>query len=358
MTGRRGAWLPSELGTEGIRNLLARGSKLMAAALLAVAIGSALSLWALLEWRGLQREISGLTADGWSMYVVEVQPGSANGIDASTCESLARNSRVARTIGLRARTLEHFSEIGVRSVPVVAVGSANGIGLRPPTLPGAIPVMVGADLESLLSGTRWLTAEDGTKYEITGRVPSDLNALDLSGSIVIVERLRWPTTPLKQCFAEAFPSASEDSGGLVGSSVGADTVDLLTRRTHATVGDHPYHRFLSRPGRRVYLFAGVVVGAVIGVVMRSRSSEIGTYRITGASSTQIVLLLGIETSIVLGIWLMSSFLGSWMIELVADVPALATWRSQVHAVAAAAFIAGPTALYYARKDVSMMLKDR
>lgn len=356
----RRSWRLSALCVEAVRNVFNAGSRLRLVALFVIGVGSALSLFALYEWRQLESDVKALQRDGWSVYIIGDVAGEVDGgIAASSCSRLSSSTEVTSVAGIAERALEQFTQLGPRTVPIVTVGmssSQHDLRNTAPTTE-SIPVMASDELVGSLNGARRLTNRYGTSYDITRRLPDELALAGLSGSLVVPVPLERMTGDVQECVVTVAPWSDGNIGARLASSVSARTLQLSTRQVHS-IGSHPYDRFLDRTGTVIFPAVGIVVAVVIGLSMRSRASELGVYRISGTSRTALMVLLGLENFLILGCWAFSAATASLVIERLSDLPTTASWVRQLLALGTCSAVAACFAVISALRDVTTMLKDR
>ncbi len=354
------SWRLSTLCVEAVRNVFGRGSRLRIVALLFVAVGSALSLLSLNEWRQLDNDVTALQRQGWTTYLIGVDSENNNSISAPSCSRLATADGVTSVAAIGQRTLQQFTQLGPRTIPIVAVGmSAEQHDLRDtaPTTDG-IPVMAGHDLAKTLEQVRTLTATHGTTYQITQLIPNDLALANLDGSIVIPLPLPRMSGNVHNCLVTVTPSSDDAIGLRLASSISATTLQVSTQRVLTSIGTHPYNRFLHRPGLAVYPAIGTLLALVIALTYRSRASELGIYRIAGTSRLALLVLLGLENGLLLGCWALSAATSSLAVEHLTSFPTTATWERQLGALGICSLLSVVLATIAANRDVTTMLKDR
>jgi hypothetical protein len=358
---RRG-WLPTELGIEATRNVFGRGSRLRVLLLLAVSLGSGLAILTTLSWRQLRDDIGALERSGWTTYVLSVDGSAGHSLSPSACHLLDSRPDVTGVSAVTRRTDNPYVQLGPSSLPTVVAGLTTPI--VEPTAGGTdvarLPAMLSGATMKRLSPVRALALSGGgTTYVVTAVLPQDLALAGFAGSLVVPVPIATMNQPVEACVVTVDPSvAGRDLGPSLAAALSADTMQVSTRRVLATVGNDPIESFPRRPDGIVFPAVGAIFGLALAVTMRSRASELGTYRLSGASRSALFLLLGLEHLLLGGVWALSGCAASMCDQWLTGLPVIASYPRQLLAIAVSAAVTAGFSIAVARHDVTSMIKDR
>lgn len=355
----RRQWRFSTLGVEATRNVFGRGSRLRLLVLLAAALGSGLALLAMFSWRQLRSDLNALERDGWTTYIITVEGSSGTSLSPQSCFALTQRRDVVSVSAIGLRSDQRYMQLGPRSLPTIVTGVTTSVAPAPTSTSGRpIAAMASHATITRIAPTRMLTNADGITYQITALLPTDLALAGLSGSLVIPVPLATMTDPAETCVVTVEPTSADGLGPILAASISSNTLQVATRRVLETAGVDPYTRFHHRTDTIVYLALGAIFSLATAVTLRSRASELGTYRLAGTSRIALYTLLGFENLLLLGVWAASGCLASIAIQSFADIPVMATYPRQLLGIGVSTLASALIALATVRRDVTSMIKDR
>jgi hypothetical protein len=325
-------------------------------------LGSGLSLLAAFEWRDMADKVDRLEAVGWTSFLVSASGDDGSGrIDAASCSRVGRLSGVEAVAILSERTEGHFDQLGPRSVPLVSVGFSRG-AIDDRILSGATrpTALIGADLVAPLAQSSHLTLSGsaGAGLAIAGVLPNSIGLAGLDGSVVVPLADRQFQGRATECLFRVRPSAVDRLSTIIPSTLRIEGFEAATRQIASSPPRHPYEDFIARPSRLIYLMGSAVGVAAIGLAVRSRSSELGLYRICGTSRVELFLLLGLEISITSAVWIVSAIASSTLVQAIVGLPTMASIRWQYLAISTVYIAAIPIVGRASRRSVVAMLTDR
>ena len=357
MTSRQ--WRLTTLQVEATQNVFGRGSRQRLLVLLASALGSGMALLAMFSWRQLRADVNALERDGWTTYIITVDGPSLTSLSPQSCFALTQRPDVVSVSAIGLRSDQHYVQLGPRSLPTVVTGvTTSAIPASTPTNGTPIATMASRETMARIAPTRTLTNTDGITYQITALLPPDLALAGLSGSLVVPVPLATMTGPAEACVVTVEPTSADGLGPTLAASVSANTLQVASRRVLETAGVNPYTRFHHRTDTLIYLALGAIFSIATGVTLRSRASELGTYRLAGTSRLALYTLLGFENLLLLGVWAASGCLASIVIQSFANLPVSATYPRQLLGIGVSTLASALIAVMTVRRDVTSMIKDR
>lgn len=342
-------WRLAALGREALRNVFSVRSKLFAAAILAVLLGIALSMFRSLELHSLEGQVSELRAGGRNVVLVRgVDHEQKTRIDRHSCEQLSELGSVVRAGALIEYPREYWPQLGA-SVPRYGV-SATLL----PQLSQA-ELVIGSELLDAPSGTQLLLAHDAATFR---GVAGERQPLGLSVNNAVSTRISPLMHTVDHCMVvlvDAAQPAQLTPTLLAQLVVGGQAVaaQALVPQQH-----DPYGEFLHRPGRLLPLGLGLVMGAFLAGIARLRSSELASYRLSGTARSSLLRLLMLEAVVVGGV--------AWLAGAAAALPVLSfgTWNTaallgdQLLLAGSALFMAFLAFAVISRQSPMTLAKDR
>lgn len=293
---RQGSWRVSLIANEALRNVFNLRSRLYLAALVAAITGVGAGFLGVLTSNAALQEIDDANMRGRSVVIFgSLDPLFPAAIDRSSCEALAEETfvRAAGVIvaGPEVSVLQIGNNIPTNRVslsllPELRVSkTVLGSALRPTGGPASLVV----------------DNQNTGRFRVAPAFPSGIN-LNSSLNVALEPGVtEGPScTVLFDDFADietSIPKAQAALKVLNGS--------VLPNRVFVPSTD-PVSSYLDGWLKWFPLAAGLMCGASTAVIQSARQSEFAVYRVSGMSSTSSLLLAGLESAIVGGLYAWAS----------------------------------------------------
>ena len=338
-----------------MKNLAAPGSRLRLCVLAVLLAGTGLSAATLADWTALSTTSANLRAKGWGIYRI----GSDNdSVTAASCRAISQITHVEASAFVSRLRERMFVQFGYRTVSVVLLGSDRA-ALWPPGMEDTSIAYYGGELSDLGASVGRLDALDGTmSVPLVGRLPPEFDVFDLGGSIVLPVRLGSLSGIEGSCIVSVDPRFNIEMQPVIQSAAAASSLKVQATTGVDPAVVQPFTDFLHRANRLAPLIAGLALALVWAMALRSRSSELAVYRITGTSRTDLLVLLGLETLGLLIIWTASGVGTLTVFTLRRSQPVFASYGYQVLGQGLFAGLGLLTSAMVALRRASDLLKDR
>lgn len=297
-------WRLGDLVAEAQANVAAPGARQRAPLVLAVLFGVVLAVAVSSEERAFTAEVARLSKAGYFTYqIVSLDPKNSNfRVDGRTCRQLGDRPGVLRSSILIEGEPSWIAQIG-RTVPTA------WLDYRWPDVSDTAVEMTKVDRSSNPSlwlgpslgvdpETRFLQVSDGGGAR-WARDSTEPAALGVAGTAIWSTNLDLMWGP--RCLLQFAPGPSNRrtlSSFL--SSVDTRGGPGVIRPLMAEQVSDPFESFENRWSRQLPLVVGCLFGAVLALLLIARSSEIGTYRVSGTRRTDMAAILFGEFALVLG----------------------------------------------------------
>lgn len=283
-------WKLGYLAREAVLNVFGRGARMLPALAAAGLLGAAPVALLSLEQDALMAEVTALTQEGMGVIVyTEVSDTRPSTITRESCERLSLMPGVeAAGIVVRAGR--------VRAIPLaIDAHSQRASTTLFPEL-GDVDVLVGSTLSSaddefriLVDGQSFVARVAPTTREGTGasfQLTFPLLPTDTRGTscYVILEPLVRPGDVISAQLAQLAISGNPVAGREAFTGTSDPIADYLTRLT-----------------RYAPVAVGLVGGALTALIIRSRSSEVAVYRLSGTSRRSLLTLIAVESLLISGV---------------------------------------------------------
>lgn len=359
MTMPNWRWWP--LVREAYLNVLGRGARSRVLVLAAVGAGSVCSVVASSDWIGLSRSVAGLESDGWSTFVIAGDNEQA--VKAESCAALASRPEVEDVYTVRRFSEARFVESGFRRFPIVE------LGLRASLLPvddwafesTRTGALIGPELIGALADVRQLSYQDLSQrapLNVVGVLPDLRGYAGLDSSVVVPTPIDSVEGWVDECVVKADPRRLNDLSSSLAASVQGTGFNVTARTAVSADSVDPYENFLGRSSRFVGVLSGILVGGMMIITLRSRSSEFGVYLTSSTSKVSLLALLGIEAGIVHAAWSIGALTAALALGVRSNEPALASFDYQVIGQSVFALVAFVGSIGILLRRPSSLLKDR
>jgi hypothetical protein len=353
-----GWWRPDALLREAGSNLSARrGRYSVLAVLVAVLVGGL--VWA--DMSAARAAIEGkreLLAAGGTVVIAAREQG---GLDAARCVELGSQGHVVAAGGLaRGETVYFDHAPGTPFQSLLVTGDLVTVldpGTRTPTAPGLVVPAAAAEELGVVAGS-WLSLA-GTPHRVVALVRPDPRAESVSRSILLAAP---PTGQVDQCWVEFADGQYEAGAEALAAWFAADGL-TLTPLIGRNVATRDYAADWSgRPLRHGWVAAGVLIGALAGLLVWRRRAEMALYVLLGSSRVVVATLQTVELWWIL---VAGGLLGTLWGTAIASVAGPAGTEAVAHGLRAGALttIAGLAAVpllaaWLIRADLATLLKER
>lgn len=350
MTG----WRPSALAHEATENIVSSGSRLAMYALLCVASGVGLASVATADAARFTNELRVLEANGWTTAVVA---SSASGqetdeIDADSCAALATVDGVEHSGGVRYVPAQSIAQLGSGAVTVALVDwrFTGEVGDSLAYLGSKVATETGYP-----SNVRLVTVSGSGSVYRAAEMPAELEAFSFGSTIAIPSNFFKNDVP--GCLIWLSPWAVGELNPALGAAVSSKSGEITVASLHSETFN-PLSRHLNRSSRWLPLVAGAALGLVYILLVRSRSSELASYRLAGTSRLECVTLLQMEQLVVSGVFFASAMVGLFAFRNFAGRDAIYSWPYIGLGAIVLYFASVPGWLLAVRRPVMDMAKDR
>lgn len=354
-------WRFVELLRDAQRNVFAGASRLRISAFAAVLLGAVLTATSASDWSELSSEMSTLRSEGWNNLIVE---GSGDrSIDSGSCLRVADRKGVVQAIGYTSVGVNQFRELGSASVATVTMIVSANSSIAPAfdIDVAGIPVLIGRDFASSYGrGFGDLHRKSGgMPLSVVGMLPDGPMFADYRSAVVMIAPVHAAGEfDLQRCMVEFMPSSVRESEAAVVAGMDVTGLRVSTRWQGPDLPIHPYDRFLARPTTLAYPSAGAMLGLLLLALMRSRSSEFGTYRASGTRRLELTALITLESFIVGAILLLSGLLSHLALGLLGIGTTPANGLRLLSAWCVMEIVCTLGAIWISTRPVSSLLKDR
>lgn len=350
-------WALRSAWNESVANLRAGGGRARTLLLLAVVLGGLAAAVVDADWARLEETQNRIEEVGGNTIIVAADAAADTGLSTADCAGLNDLWFVRASGHMDLLDPVAFSQLGNVSMPVVALDqSLIQLAARSPRLEGTPQIGLDGSLGTTLPFVLSTTTEPPTLYAadpIRWLVPG----IDLTGTVVIVEgpvarertqscvTLVDPRVPL-QWSMRVITAAISASG------------PAPTTRVASTTSIDVVDQFTSRPTRFVPLIAALILAFALGLVLRSRSSEIGAYRLSGTSPGDMALILIGEATLICGLFLLSGCTGVLTLAVTHGPDRMSSLPMMFLGALIAVLTSGLTSLRFGTRDVLVLAKDR
>lgn len=292
MSRSRPTWRLPELVREARANVLDPRSRHAIVVAAAAILGLALSFLLVAEWVTLEHDLAELRDDGRNIVVF--QSASADvptAISVSSCSTLGGLPGIERAGSVRYGASSTFRQLG----PLVPVHEVS-VDLVPDL--ATHDAVVGSQLASV-RGPMTLRAPDGQLLDAIVVAPEPSGMAGLNSAVAVP--LNGARTTTDTCVVELSPFANASAvipvlaaaldargGELVGGTLLRESYDVLGA-------------YRDRPQRFLPVGVGVLGAALSIVLLRTRSSELAAYRLSGTSRADLAALLLWEQAAISGV---------------------------------------------------------
>ncbi|MCW2286947.1 hypothetical protein EDF60_1593 [Leucobacter luti] len=341
-------WTLRQLSEEALANVLSPYSRSRWFTYFVVFLGMVFVATRGVEWESLQLQLSELGAQGRNVVLVESAiDGAPATIDRLSCEALTTVLGVERAGGVSDATSQDFVQFG-KSVQVYSSSTT----LFP--LLSRANILLGRSLLDLPPGEGSVLLGDG--WSATALV-SDMQPDGIPTNTAVLGAFSVEEEQLTACLVvlDPYQRAEEAMPQLLSQ---------LKVRNHPVAASpairdlvNPVDQYLARFSRSFPIGIGLILGSVMALSIRSRSSEIATYRLSGTGRSSASVLLFFEALCLTGLfWLSGS--GAALLILGFNL-ALLTILSELLVVAGVAvFISNGAAYLVLRRSPIALAKDR
>lgn len=346
------------MSAEAAISVFGARSRLRLLVVLAALAGTSLSILALFDWADLRVRTDELRDDGWTTIVVTAgQFGT--GIDRRSCQETGALAGVQSVTAIGRTYFENFVQLGSRTVPVVEVGTSDPELLQLVGVSGQHSgAAIGEEISAAVTDVRYLDNGRGVSLEVVGVVPRLIALADLNQSVVIPVPIAQFTKYVTSCVAVVDPSEVGFLAQEIPAGLRIGSFQVLSRAVGSAPATHPYDGFLARPGRYAALAVGGFLGLVWALTLRARASDLGVYRVSGATKSHLFFLLGCELLLVNGVWILAGATSAIAISWLRPLPADATWPYQMLGVAITTLVGSLFSATALHREVTALLKDR
>jgi uncharacterized membrane protein (UPF0136 family) len=282
MSGRGPRWRQTLLLRESVANVFDPRSRHAFVVGAAAILGLAISFLLVTEWEGLESDLAELRADGRNVAVFQGALAEAPvAISVRSCAALADLPGVVRAGSVDYGESTTFAQLG----PLVPVHEVS---------PDLVPALashaavIGSALVSA-PGPMPLRAPDGQVLDALVAEPEPSGMAGLNSAVAIP--LSGARTTTDTCVAELSRFADSDAtvpllAAALDVSGGELIAGTLLRESYDVLG-----AYRERPERFLPLGLAVLGGALSIVLLRTRSSELAAYRLSGTSRADLAALL-------------------------------------------------------------------
>jgi hypothetical protein len=344
----RPSWRIGDLVREAVLDTFSVGGRSILALVAAVAISSATAAWAVWETRMFDQTLIELGDRGRNVVVISsAMPDVAASISRGSCESLIDLPGVLRAGVVVQEGRDDVFPFGV-DIPLYRVSSTlmpeladaeAVVGSAVADQPGgsAQRISIGDIAVEAVVGERQPT---GVDVNSGVSLPASVNQADAENCFVVLDRRADVTS-----WAPSLVSELKSSGPPLGA------IAVLQEPTDAR------QAYLDRATRFIPLAAGTFVGILFGLLTISRASELATYRLSGTSARDLLVMLSMQSLLVGGIVSASAAVASTPLSPIGADPSVIAMRA-IEMGAIAAVVSSLLASSVALRRPTDLAKDR
>ena len=278
-------WRFGPLIREASKNVFTPGSRLAAVLIIGGLVGVAQTGAGALESAVLSSELTGLALDGRNVVVFHGNDSAEEThILTRSCEGLADSPGVVRAGSL----------VGGSRVDVIPLGS------RISTMRASSTLIHELSAADAVVGTALVTPEVTTLTIETsqGILASAIRGSEQPAGLTLNSSVIFPLTVddawTDSCVVVFEPHADVQSASAVASSQLIADGTSIESTVLVSGGQDPITTFLSRLTQFLPVVLGLVAGAMLAIVSRSRSGEFASYRLSGTTTRSLLTLMTLE----------------------------------------------------------------